>query len=107
MYTGSSEGNVQALLAGMSENIAHNTIGAYMRTLDQGSYKGFQQALADYCSVKYAVAVCNGTAALHLANLAIGTDKSTKAILPPITFLSTANSIIYAGGQPIFSDINH
>ena len=48
MYTGSPEGNVQALLAGMGENIAHNTIGAYMKTLDQGSYKGFQQALADY-----------------------------------------------------------
>jgi hypothetical protein len=48
MYNGSPEGNVQALLAGMGENIAHNTIGAYMRTLDQGSYKGFQQALADY-----------------------------------------------------------
>ena len=48
MYTGSAEGNVQALLAGMSENIGHNSIGAYMKSLDQSSYKGFQQALADY-----------------------------------------------------------
>lgn len=66
----------------------------------------FEQALADYCGVKYAVAVCNGTAALHLANLAIGTNKTTSVILPPITFLSTANSVIYAGGHPVFGDIS-
>jgi len=66
----------------------------------------FEQALADYCGSKYAVAVCNGTAALHLANLAIGTNTTTNVITTPITFLATANSVIYAGGHPVFRDIS-
>ncbi len=66
----------------------------------------FEKAFADYIGVKYAVAVCNGTAALHLANLAIGTDTTTNVITTPITFLATSNSVIYAGGHPVFGDIN-
>ena len=49
MYHQSPEGNVQAVLAGMGESSnAHNVMGPYMKSLDQSSYKGFQQALADY-----------------------------------------------------------
>ena len=66
----------------------------------------FEQTLAEYCGAKYAVAVCNGTAALHLANLAIGTDMTTNVITTPISFLATSNSVIYAGGHPVFSDIS-
>ena len=66
----------------------------------------FEHALAEYCGSKYAVAVCNGTAALHLANLTIGTDTTTNVMTTPITFLASANSIIYAGGHPVFCDIN-
>jgi UDP-4-amino-4,6-dideoxy-N-acetyl-beta-L-altrosamine transaminase len=66
----------------------------------------FEQALADYCGSKFAVVVCNGTAALHLANLAIGTDTTTNVITTPVTFLATANSVIYAGGHPVFGDIS-
>ena len=66
----------------------------------------FERALAKYCGSKYAVAVCNGTVALHLANLAIGTDTTTNVITTPVTFLATANSIIYAGGHPVFCDIS-
>jgi UDP-4-amino-4,6-dideoxy-N-acetyl-beta-L-altrosamine transaminase len=66
----------------------------------------FEQDLADYCGSKYAVAVCNGTAALHLANLAIGTDLRTDVITTPITFLASSNSVIYAGGCPVFADIS-
>ncbi len=66
----------------------------------------FEQCLAKYCGSKYAVAVSNGTAALHLANLAIVTDLTTNVITTPITFLATTNSVIYAGGHPVFSDIS-
>ncbi len=65
----------------------------------------FEKAITDYCGSKYAVAVCNGTVALHLANLAIGTDSATNVITTPVTFLATANSVIYAGGRPVFADI--
>ena len=66
----------------------------------------FEHGLAEYCGSKYAVAVCNGTAALHLANLAIGADTTAKIITTPITFLATANSVINAGGRPVFGDIS-
>jgi len=66
----------------------------------------FEQALANYCGSKYAVVTCNGTAALHLANLAIGSDTTTNIITTPVTFLATANSVIYAGGHPVFCDIS-
>jgi len=66
----------------------------------------FEQAITDYCGSKYAVAVCNGTAALHLANLAIGTNITTNVITTPISFLATPNSILYSGGHPIFADIS-
>tara|TARA_Y100000590_G_C15611136_1_gene973892 strand:+ start:21 stop:1175 length:1155 start_codon:yes stop_codon:yes gene_type:complete len=65
----------------------------------------FELALADYCGSKYAVAVCNATAALHLANIAMGTNKNSNVVTTPISFLSTSNSVIYANGRPIFSDI--
>lgn len=66
----------------------------------------FEEYLANYCGSKYAVAVCNGTAALHLANLVIGTDITTNVITTPITFLATSNSVLYAGGHPVFADIS-
>jgi len=66
----------------------------------------FEKALAKYCGSKYAVAVYNGTAALHLANLAIGTNATTNVITTPVTFLATANSVIYADGHPVFGDIS-
>jgi len=65
----------------------------------------FEKALTDYCGAKYAIAVANGTAALHLANIAIGTTTGDKVITSPISFLASSNSIIYAGGTPVFADI--
>jgi len=66
----------------------------------------FEKALAEYCGAKYAIAVSNGTAALHLANLAIGQNKTTNVITTPVTFLASANSVLYTGGCPIFADIS-
>ena len=67
----------------------------------------FEEAIARFCGAKYAVAVSNGTAALHLAALAAGLKKGDQAILSPITFLATANCILYAGAQPVFADIDY
>ena len=74
--------------------------------LTQGpTIEKFERALARYCNVKYAVAVSSGTAALHLACLAAGLKNGDEAITTPITFVATANSIIYAGAKPVFADI--
>jgi len=64
----------------------------------------FEKALANYCGSKYAVAVSNGTAALHLASLSL-LKSGDKVLTTPNTFLATANSILYANAKPVFIDI--
>jgi len=65
----------------------------------------FEVDLAEYCGAKYSVVVSSGTAALHLANLAMGTKIGDKVITSPISFLASSNSVVYVGGIPIFADI--
>jgi hypothetical protein len=66
----------------------------------------FEEAFANYIGAKYAVAVSNGTAALHLCALAIGINKGHKVITTPITFIASANCIRYANGEVVFADID-
>jgi UDP-4-amino-4,6-dideoxy-N-acetyl-beta-L-altrosamine transaminase len=66
----------------------------------------FETAFAEYIGVKYAVAVSNGTAALHLCSLVLGVSKNDKVITTPITFVASANCIGYAGGEVVFADID-
>ena len=66
----------------------------------------FENAFADYIGVKYAVAVSNGTAALHLCTLALNVAAGDKVITTPITFAATANCVRYCGGDVVFADIN-
>lgn len=73
--------------------------------LTTGPYvEAFENKIAEYTNNKYAVAVSNGTAALHIAALSI-INAGDKVITTPNTFAATANSILYAGGVPIFADI--
>ncbi|WP_456485403.1 UDP-4-amino-4,6-dideoxy-N-acetyl-beta-L-altrosamine transaminase [Hydrogenimonas sp.] len=64
----------------------------------------FEKAIAGYCGAKYAVAVSNGTAALHIASLAL-LKSGAKVLTTPNSFLSTSNAILYAGAKPLFVDI--
>jgi perosamine synthetase len=66
----------------------------------------FEQAVADYVGAKYAVAVSSGTAALHAAMCAIGVGPGDEVILPPMTFVATANCIVFQGATPVFSDVD-
>lgn len=66
----------------------------------------FEKAFASYVSSKYAVAVSNGTAALHLSVLALGLKPGDKVITSPITFAASANCIQYCGGEVVFADIH-
>ena len=65
----------------------------------------FEQEFAQYVGSKYAVAVANGTAALHLCTLAMNVKPGEKVITSPITFVATANCIAYCGGEVVFADI--
>jgi dTDP-4-amino-4,6-dideoxygalactose transaminase len=66
----------------------------------------FEQAFAKYIGCKYAVAVANGTAALHLNTLALGLKPGDKVITTPITFAASANCVRYCGGEVVFADID-
>ncbi len=75
--------------------------------LTQGpKIKEFEDQFANYVGSKYAVAVANGTAALHLCTLALGVQEGNKVITTPITFAASANCIRYCGGEVVFSDID-
>jgi perosamine synthetase len=65
----------------------------------------FEEAVAGYLGVKYAIAVSSGTAALHLSLLALGLEPSDEVIVPDFTFPATANAVVLAGAQPVLCDI--
>ena len=66
----------------------------------------FERKLAAYTGAKYAVVCSNGTAALHLACKAAGLGKGDKVLTTPLTFLATANAVLYVGASPEFADID-
>lgn len=66
----------------------------------------FEREIAAYTGAKHAIAVSNGTAALHLACLAIGLKQGDEAIVPSLTFVATANAVRYTGASPVFADIH-
>ena len=65
-----------------------------------------ENMLAGYTGAKYAVAVSNGTAALHCACIAAGIGSGDEVITTPITFAASANCALYCGARPVFADIN-
>ena len=66
----------------------------------------FEDNFAQYVGSKYAVALANGTAALHLCAMALGVKEGDKVITTPITFAASANCVRYCGGEVVFSDID-
>lgn len=94
------------------QNITQEDIDAVIETLQsdfltQGpKILEFEKAFANYIGSKYAVAVANGTAALHLCTLALDVKKGQKVITTPITFAASANCVRYCDGEVVFADID-
>ncbi len=94
------------------QNITDDDISAVVEVLNsdyltQGpKIQDFENAFADYVGSQYAVAVSNGTAALHLNAIALGLKPGDKVITTPITFAASANCVRYCGGEVIFADID-
>lgn len=94
------------------QHIDQDDIDAVVSTLQsdfltQGPIvKQFEDQFSAYIGAKYAVAVSNATAGLHLANLALGLKKGDRIITTPITFAATANSARYCGAEVWFADID-
>ena len=66
----------------------------------------FEKKMAEYTGVKYAVAMVNGTSALHISLLLSGVQKNTEVITQSLTFVATCNAIKYCGANPVFIDVN-
>lgn len=64
----------------------------------------FEEGFAAYCGTKYAISCSNGTTALHLALLAHGVGPGDEVIVPTLTFVATANAVVYCGAKPVFID---
>ena len=93
------------------QHIDQNDINSVTRTLKrrlitQGPIVSkFEKELCKETGYKYASAVSNGTAALHLIGLALGWKNGDIILTTPISFLATSNSIIYSGARPEFVEI--
>jgi UDP-4-amino-4,6-dideoxy-N-acetyl-beta-L-altrosamine transaminase len=94
------------------QNITEEDIEAVVKALNsdfltQGpEIANFEKAFAEYIGCKYAVAVSNGTAALHLCTMALEVNKNSRVITSPITFAASANCVRYCEGEVHFADID-
>jgi dTDP-4-amino-4,6-dideoxygalactose transaminase len=67
--------------------------------------QAFEKEFAQFCNTQYAVGVSSGTAALFLANMALGIGQNDEVILPAFTYIATALAVSYTGAKPVFVDI--
>ena len=75
--------------------------------VSDGKYlKLFEEKFKKYVNSKYAISCINGTSALHLALKIINADNKTEVLLPSISFIATANAIIYSNATPVFLGVN-
>jgi len=85
---------------------------AVMKVLDSGMLaqgpvtEAFEKAFAQFVGVPHAVAVSNGTAALHVALLAHGIGAGDEVLTSSFSFIASGNSVLYTGARPVFADID-
>ena len=66
----------------------------------------FEREFAQLCNSQSALAVCNGTIALHIALLTLGVRPGDEVLVPSLTYIATANAVRYVGGEPVFVDVD-
>jgi dTDP-4-amino-4,6-dideoxygalactose transaminase len=99
-------------LARQHRALASELGAAWQRLLDQGQFIGgaeveaLQAEIAQRLRVRHAIALANGTDALHLALGAAGIGAGDEVITTPFTFIATASAIVHAGARPVFADID-
>jgi dTDP-4-amino-4,6-dideoxygalactose transaminase len=94
------------------QSISEDDIEAVVRSLSSDfltcgpEVEAFEREFAAFVGAKHAVAVCNATAALHLAMQVLGIGKGDRVVTSPNTFVASANAAAYVGATPDFSDID-
>ena len=92
--------------------IGQDEISAATAVLESGKLAAgehvaeFEKLFADYCSTTHAIAVNNGTAALHAALLAADIGHGDEVIVPSFSFFATASAVSMTGAKPVFADVN-
>lgn len=93
-------------LRGMEEQYVVDAIRS-TRISSTGPYLDrFESEFAQLCDAEHAIAVCNGTVALHLALLALDVRPGDEVLVPSLTYIATANAVRYCGGEPVFVDVD-
>ena len=93
-------------------DIGKDEIQAVVETMKSGwvsqgeKVEEFEEAFADYCGVKYGVAVNSGTAALHIALTALDVKRGDEVITTPLSCVATTNPIVYFDAKPVFVDVD-
>ena len=92
-------------ISGDDKKIINKTLSQSMLTLGPQLEK-FEADFCKYSKSKYAVAVSNCTAALHLSLMALGIGKDDEVIIPDLTFVADANAVLACNAKPVVADIN-
>lgn len=90
------DGNEQRYVAQCVETTWISSVGEFVER--------FERAFADYCGVAHAVSCSNGTTALHAALLGLGVGPGDEVLVPSLTYVATANAVVYCGAEPVFVD---
>ena len=87
------------------KNIVLNALNSRLLT-DGPKLRKFELIFAKFTGAKFAIGVSNGTAALHLSLKALGIGKGSEVIIPDITFVATASSVLLTGATPVLADVD-
>ena len=91
-------GNEKQYLLDTIDSTFVSSVGAYVNR--------FEEMMAELTGARYAIAMTNGTTALHLSLVAAGVQYQDEVITQPLTFVATANAITHAGATPVFVDVD-
>jgi len=91
-------GREKEYLSGCIDSTFVSSVGPYVTE--------FEKKTAEYTGALHAVAIVNGTSALHLAMIVAGVTAGDEVLTQPLTFIATANAIGYTGAQPVFLDVD-
>ena len=101
------------MIAYGKQTIEKDDIEAVLKVFEENTFlttgpwvSEFEKKICNYIGCQYGVAVNSGTAALHCATFAAGIQKDDEVIVPAISFVASANCVLYQGGTPVFCDID-